>query len=112
MENESNIETLVDRVRNYVETQADLLRLKAIDKSSSFISSLFSVIVLGVLGLMILILINIGLSLLIGECLGKIYYGFFIMAGFYVLAGFVLFAFRDKWLKNPIVNMMVKTLLN
>ncbi len=110
MEKESMIESLVERVRNYVETRIDLLRLKAIEKSSSLVSVLFSVIILAILGLMTIVLLNIGLAFLIGECLGKIYYGFFIMAGFYILVGLILYSFRNKWLKNPIINMMVKAL--
>ena len=113
MENQSSsIESLIDRVKSYAETRIDLLKLKAIDKSSSFLSTLVTMIVLGMVGLIFIILLNIGLALYIGSLVGNAYYGFFIVAGFYLIAGLVIFVCRDKWLKTPVSNVMIKNLLD
>lgn len=111
MENQSStVESLIDRVKIYVETRIELLRLKAIDKSSSFLSLLISMIIVILMSFIFIILFSVGLALLIGEMLGKTYYGFFIVAGFYLLVGLILFAFRNKWLKTPIADSMIKNL--
>ncbi len=111
MENQSTpIDSLIDRVKIYVETRIDLLRLKAIDKSSSFISLLVSMIIVILMSFLFIIFLSVGAALLLGEMLGKTYYGFFIVAGFYLLVGLILFALRDKWLKAPITNTMIKNL--
>lgn len=113
MENQSSpVESLIDRVKIYVETRIDLLRLKAIDKSSSFLSLLISMVVVILISFIFIMLLNIGVALLIGELIGKSYYGFFIVAGFYLLIGVVLFMFRNKWLKAPIANSMIKNLMD
>ena len=111
MENQTSpVESLIDRVKSYVETRIDLLRLKAIDKSSSFLSLLISMIVVILMSFIFVMLLSIGVALLLGDLLGKTYYGFFIVAGFYLLIGLLLFSFRNKWLKNPIANSMIKNL--
>ena len=111
MENQSTpVDSLIERVKIYVETRIDLLRLKAIDKSSSFLSLLVSMIIVILMSFIFIMLLSVGVALLLGEMLGKTYYGFFIVAGFYLLVGILLFAFRNKWLKDPIANSLIKNL--
>ena len=112
MENQTtSIEALIERVKSYVETRIDLFKLKAIDKSSSFLSLLITMIVVILVSFIFFIFINIGIALYLGDILGKSYYGFFIVAGFYLIAGLVLFSLRGKLLKTPIVNAMIKKLM-
>jgi hypothetical protein len=103
----TSIETLIERVKNYVETSVDLLKLKAIDKSMSFLSVLITYLVVLLTLSFFLILLNIGLSLLIGELLGKSYYGFFIMAGVNAIIGLILIK-NKHWIKTPLTNSIVK----
>lgn len=111
MENQSSpVDSLIERVKIYVETRIDLLRLKAIDKSSSFLSLLVSMIIVILMSFIFIMLLSVGVALLLGDMLGKTYYGFFIVAAFYLLVGLLLFAFRNKWLKAPIANTMIKNL--
>lgn len=113
MENQSTpVESLIDRVKSYVETRIDLLRLKAIDKSSSFLSLLLSMIVVILVSFISVMMISVGLALLLGDWLGKSYYGFFIVGGIYLITGLVLYSMRDKLLRSPIANSMIKNLMD
>jgi len=115
MENEqhSNIlESLFDRTTDYLETRADLVKLKAIRKSSELVSGLVSKIVLAIVFCFFLMLINIALGLWLGEMLGKNYYGFFALAGFYLIVGLIIFAGRGKWLKVPVANSIISKINN
>lgn len=113
MENQSgSVESLLDRVKDYAETRIDLLKLKAVDKASSFISSFASLLIIMMICIVGFLFLNIGIALLLGDLLGKYYYGFFIVTGFYFVTGFILFIFKDKWLKAPVSNMMIKSLLD
>ncbi len=113
MENQSTpVESLFDRVKSYVETRIDLLRLKAIDKSSSFLSLLISMIVVILVGFISIMMLSVGIALLLGDWLGKAYYGFFIVAVLYIITGLVLYSSREKWLKAPIANSMIKKLMD
>lgn len=113
MENENtSIEELFFKLKDYGETTLDLLKLKAINKilrvSSTIILSVFSLVLL----FLILICVSIGLSLLIGVWLGHAYWGFFIMAGFYVIIWLILFLSKKKLLDEPVKNRLVKEILN
>jgi hypothetical protein len=113
MENQTTpVESLIDRVKSYVETRIDLLRLKAIDKSSSFLSLLISMIVVILVSFISVMMISVGLALLLGDWLGRSYYGFFIVGGIYLITGLVLYSMRDKLLKSPIANSMIKNLMD
>lgn len=112
MESQSGpVEALVDRVKSYAETRIDLLKLKAIDKGSSFISLIITMISVVLIGFIFFMFISIGIALFLGDLLGKSYYGFFIIAGFYGITGLVFFVYRAKWLKTPIANAMIKKLM-
>jgi len=111
MDNQSStIESLIDKAKNYAETRIDLFKLKAIDKSSSLLALLISMFIVILTCFIVFVFLNIGLALLIGEWLGSAYYGFFIIAAIYLIAGLVLFSLRDKLLKTPIADTMIKKL--
>ncbi len=113
MENQSGpVELLVEKVKDYAETRIDLLRLKAIDNSSSFLSLLIAMIVVILVGLISFMILSVGLALLLGDLLGKAYYGFFIVAGIYLITGLVLYSTREKLLKSPMANSMIKKLMD
>jgi hypothetical protein len=113
MDNQSStIETLIDRAKSYAETRLDLLKLKTIDKSSSLLSLIVSMFIVILIVFFAFIFLSIGLAILLGKCLGELYYGFFILAAIYLIAGLVLFSLRDKLLKTPIANSMIKKLLD
>ncbi len=111
MENQTtSIESLIDKLRNYGETRLELIKLKAINKSSGFVSVIVTYLVVIIILVCCFLFINIGIALLLGELLGKLYYGFFIVAAFYAVAGMILFKLKDKWIKTPVINMMLKEL--
>jgi hypothetical protein len=55
--------------------------------------------------------LNFGLAFWLGEILGKIYYGFIVIAGFYCIIGIVIHVFMHKWLKKNINNYIIKQAL-
>lgn len=105
------IETLFGQTKDYVDTRLELYKLKAIDKSSSIISSAISGVALFIVFFMFFIVLNIGIALLIGELVGKAYAGFLIWAGFYAIVGLVLFFGRNKIVKTPVTGMIIRKFL-
>ncbi|MEP6926206.1 MAG: phage holin family protein [Ginsengibacter sp.] len=113
MENQpTNVEELFQKLRDYAEVRLDLFKLKSINKVSSFMSSLITSIVLVILLSIVILCITIGAALLIGECLGKTYYGFFIVGGIYLIIGLVLYSMRSKIIKTPISNKLINELID
>lgn len=109
MQNQTtSMESFFEKIKNYIETRIELIKLKAIDKSSSIVSILVTYIVVFIFFWFFFVLLNIGIALLIGDLIGKAYYGFFILAAFYAVVGIVILKNRNKWVKTPVINMMVK----
>ena len=113
MENQvkDNIESLFEKTGDYLETRIDLYKLKAVDTSSDIISSLVSKLVVLFVFIICIIALNIGIAFFLGELVGRIYYGFFIVAGFYFIAGLLFNSMRRKWFKEPIADSLIKKLL-
>ena len=113
MENEPNhIGALFETASDYLETRVDLLKLKAVSKSSDMLSSIVSKLVILIIFIFGFFILNIGLSIWIGTAMGEVWYGFIIIAGFYILLGLLLIIFKSKWLKDPVNNIIVKKMLN
>ena len=109
--NATTIEMLFEKAENYTKTTVELARLNVVDKTADVVSSLISRIAVSIVFAMFAFLVNIGLSLWIGELVGKIYYGFFIVSSFYLLIAIILYIFKDQWIKMPISNFMIVKML-
>ncbi len=113
MEKQPNaLGSLFESAGDYLETRVDLLKLKTVDKSSDVISTVVSSMVITLVITFGIFILNIGISIWLGAVLGQIWYGFFIVGGFYLLLAALLFIFKDKWLKGPVNDIIVKKILN
>ena len=113
MENKpTSVEELFYKLKDYGDTRLDLFKLKSINKISGFLSTLISSIILIVLLFLVLICITIGLALVIGAWLGNAYWGFFIIGVVYIIVGLALYSGRNKFLKTPLSNKLIKELLD
>jgi sterol desaturase/sphingolipid hydroxylase (fatty acid hydroxylase superfamily) len=109
--NASTIEMLFERAEDYTRTTVELAKLNAVDKTADVMSSLLSRLTVSIVFVLFAFLANIGLSLWIGELLGKVYYGFFIVSSVYLIVAIVLYLFKDQWLKMPISNFIIIKML-
>ena len=105
------VEMLFQKAEDYSKTTIELLKLKAIGKTADVVSSLVSQLIIGIILLMFLLFINIGFALWIGSVMGKSYYGFIIVAGVYAFIGLVIYSFRNKLIKTPVSNSLIKQML-
>ena len=109
--NTSTIEMLFEKAEDYTRTTIDLVKLNTVDKTADVLSSLLSRLTVSIVFVMFAFLVNIGLSLWIGELMGKVYYGFFIVSGVYFLLSIVLYINKDQWMKMPISNFIIAKML-
>lgn len=101
------IEMLFDKIEQYGKTSIQLYRLKAIDKVTDIFASIATRIIIAVSIALFFILLTIGLSLYVGELLGKAYYGFFAMAALYVLVTIICLVWK-KHLEATFNNYIIK----
>ncbi len=113
MENQPNtFGSVLENAGDYLETRLDLLKLQAVNKSSDVTSSVVSRMIILLMVSFAVFILNMGLALWVGELLGKVYLGFFVIAGFYMLVGLLLHLFRRTWLKEPVSSLIIKKMLN
>lgn len=108
----TNVEELYQKLREYADVRLNLFKLKSINKVSAIMASIVTIIVLIILFGAILLCITIGAGFLIGEWVGKVYYGFFIVGGIYLIIGLVIYSMRDKLIKTKVSNKLIKELID
>jgi hypothetical protein len=107
----SIIETLMERAELYGKTSYELSKLKSLEATTIIASTLLSRLGFIVMISLFALFLNIGIALLLGEALGRFYYGFFIVAVFYLIAGIVFYFFLYKWIKKPLSNLIITEVL-
>ena len=113
MENETSFfEPLLERVEAYRKTSYELFKLEAAEKTVNIVSTVFSRSIAIFFLSIFIVFISIGVSLWLGDMLGKMYYGFFCIAGFYGIVGCFLYFFKHNEIKKSAGNSMVKHMLN
>jgi hypothetical protein len=110
-DNAKLIESLLERAADYGKTSYELVKLKALDKTSDVVSSVVPHSVVLIIIVSFLLFLNLGLAFWLGELLGKTYFGFFVVAAFYGITAVVLHFFMHKWLKKVICNYIIKNVL-
>jgi hypothetical protein len=112
MEDKPNsIETLYERVVEYGKTSLDLLKLRAVDKTSDVSSSFVPLSVVFYFTGTFVLFLSLGLALWVGEMLDKMSHGFFAVAGLYGVIGTIFYLFLRKPVKRHIANYVIKMLL-
>jgi hypothetical protein len=112
MENNTNLfESLLENTAEYGKTSIELAKLKVLDKTADVVSSLIpNTIVLGLITAFILF-ITMGLAIYLGDILGKMYFGFFVIAAFYGIAGIFIHFIMHKWIKRNVCDSIIKNVL-
>src|ERR1700704_6618126 len=110
-DNATAIETLFGKAGDFGKTSMELFKLQAIDKSAEVLSVLATKLVITIVVALLILSVNIGLALWIGELLGRMYYGFFIVAGFYGLITIVVYIFRRPWIKDPVSTTIIRKMM-
>ena len=106
----AGISDLADNIREYIETRIEIIKLETADSGASAVSSMVSWGVIIVIGFLSLLTLSVGASIGIGYMVDNFAIGFFIITGFYILVGLLLYAYRDKWLRKPLANTIIKNL--
>lgn len=108
MENSTTtIEKLIEKAETYSITTLELCKYEAIYKSADIFSNLAVKLVITLVVVVFLSLVNIGLALLVGQYLGEMYLGFFVIAFGYLCLVIILYIFREEWVKNPVSNFII-----
>lgn len=103
----SPIESLAESAEAYGKTTYELSKLKALEVVSKVVASLLSKLMVVFAIALSVFALSIGFALMIGDLLGKSWYGFFIVAAFYLASGIILNYSLHKWLKKLVSDLVI-----
>lgn len=89
--------------KEYIESTAEYYKLKTFKFVMQAFIALAVVLFLGTLALLAVFFLSIAASVTIGEHLGNLAHGFWIIGGVYVLLGILGYALRHK-LESPVLR--------
>lgn len=101
------IELLFERIEQLGQTTIELSKLKAMETTTNVLTSLISRLVVFMVLSMFIILFSIGFAFLLGDWFHKPHYGFFIVAAFYLVLGIILYIYLPKWIKKPLIELII-----
>ncbi len=106
------LEALLDRATEYGKTSLELAKLQALDKASDAVSTFVPHTVALVVFACSMLFLNVGAAFWLGELLGKLYYGFFVVAGFYLALWLIVHFLMHHWFKTMLRNYMIEQVLD
>lgn len=104
-------EGLYERTESYIRTTYELTKLKGVEATAKVVTTLITKMSVVTVFLLCILMLSIGVAFWLGDMLGKLYYGFFIVAGFYLVGGLILTFFLQEWIKRPVSNIIIKEAL-
>ena len=107
----SSLESFLDKTQSYAKTSIELSKLKGLNATTNVVTEIIAQIIVLMIAMLFFVIISIGIAFWIGELLGVLYYGFFIVGGFYFLVGLLFYFFLQKWIDKPFSNLIVSKAL-
>lgn len=112
MEPKTNlIDPLIERAEAYGKTSFELLKLKTLHKTADVSSTLASRSLFTLIVSFFAFTLNIAIALWLGDLLGKMYYGFLIVASCYALVAVILLIIHP-FIKARVSNAIIRQLFN
>ena len=105
------MEPLFERAEAYGKSSFELLKLNALQKSASIISLLAVRIILVLFVGLVILNLNIGVALWLGNVLNNIYFGFFCVAAFYLIIVGILCVFLNKFIQKKVNRSIINQIL-
>lgn len=113
MENQKDTQSqsIVDQIKEYIELQIKIAKYKAIDGSSGVIASVIVGATLGILALFLILFASFTLGFYLSEVLESFWAGFGCVAGLYLLLVLII-SLSSKAIKNSIADKMITKIFN
>jgi energy-coupling factor transporter transmembrane protein EcfT len=106
----ARIEELAAHVKEYVNNRVASVKLGAAEKSSKVVAAIIAAALVGGIFFFFLVFASIALAYALAEWTGRLYWGFLIVAGIYLLMGIIIWLAKERVLRLPIMNAMLRQL--
>lgn len=102
------VESLAEQLKAYVNTRLSQVKLSGAEKVSKLVAILIALLVVALVFFLFFVLISIAGAIAIGQWLGSMWLGFLIMAGIVLLSAFFIWLAKDRLIRFPIMNALIK----
>ncbi len=106
------VESLIDEGKRYVQTRIDELKLAAADKSSRLLSLTVAIFLTAAVFFLFFVLLATASAFFVGDLLGSRGLGFLIVSGVVLLSALWIWSKREKWIRRPIRNALLRVLFD
>jgi positive regulator of sigma E activity len=112
MSDHVEIGEIAERLKSYVNTNIELLKLELTERCSVIGASLLSSLLVVLIVALFVFFVSLWLGFYLSDLLGDSYSGFAIIAGFYLILGIVLILGKSKFLESPLRDKIIQKVLN
>jgi hypothetical protein len=113
MQLNEKLEALTDSLKEYADTNYELIKLEVIDHSSSIISGIITSLTIILIVVLFAFFGSMYLAFYLSDLLGINYIGFAIMGGFYLLLAIIVYAFKKSLIDKPVCDSFIgKQMIN
>jgi cytochrome c biogenesis protein CcdA len=112
MEELKKIESLIEKLRDYVNTRIAQVKLSVAEKVSKVAALVVAVLMAALVFFLFLVLLSVAGAIAVGQWLQNYWLGFLIIAGIILITGILLWSFKEKWIQKPIMNLLIKTMFS
>lgn len=107
-EEKEKIDTLIDHAEHYFKTRQELSKMIIADKTSTILSSVMAGFVLFFIFFFVFVFASFSMAYFISGYYGNTSLGFVAVTALYLFSGLLLYFNRDKWMKAPMINVIIK----
>ena len=104
------IDDFIDNARQYLKTRHEYGKMLAVEKGSKALSAAMTSLMLFIIFICFFVFISVAVAFLISEYYGKTSIGFGIVGLFYLFVGVVLYLGRERFLKTPLMNLIIRSI--
>ncbi len=108
MQLNEKLEALTDSLKEYVDTNYELIKLEVIDHSSDLISGIISALLVGLMLVLFLLFGSFYAAYYLSDLLQIDYIGFAIVGGFYLLVALIFHFNKKNLIESPVCNSFIK----
>ena len=108
---DDKLEELTLSINRCINTNVELLKLEATERSSIVLSSMVSSMIVAIISILFVLFFSIAIAFCISKYMGINYAGFAIVAAFYFLVGLILIIGRKKIIESPIREKFISNAL-
>lgn len=111
MQNIEKLEEISEKLKGYIQTNYELIKLQTIERSSVILDDLISNFLVGQVVMLFIFFSSICVGFYFASLIGEYYIGYTIITGFYFMCSLILRLLRRKLIEGPIRVKIISKIL-